>query len=45
MKHVQAGLSARDVRESSFLHCGALVRLMQASLCAGNPDKSSEEVR
>ena len=40
MKHVQAGLSARDVRESSF----ATVEVMQASLCAGNPDKSSEEV-
>ena len=35
MKHVEASLSARDDRESSFNHCGGRVRLVQASLCAG----------
>ena len=35
MKHVQACLSAREDRKSSFHHCGGSVRLMQASLCAG----------
>ena len=44
MKHVQTCLSARDVLEGSFHNCGGLVRLIQASLCARNPDKTSEEV-
>ena len=44
MKHVQACLSAREDRESSFHNCGGLVRLIQDSLCARNPDKTSEEV-
>ena len=29
MKHVQACLSAREGRESSFHHCGSPVRLVQ----------------
>ena len=33
--HVDAGLSYRDDRESSFHSCGGLVRLMQAYLYAG----------
>ena len=40
MRLVQACLSARDVRESSFHHCGGPVRLVQACLCAGNPDQA-----
>ena len=36
MKHVQAGFSAREDRESSFHRCGGPVRLVQAGLCAGN---------
>ena len=44
MKHVQTSLNGRNVRESSFHNCGGLVRLIQASLCARNPDKTSEEV-
>ena len=43
MKQVQASLSARGDRESSFHRCGRPVRLMQDCLCAGSPDKSSEE--
>ena len=35
VKHVQAYLSARDDRESSFHRCGGPVRLVQACLCAG----------
>ena len=35
MKHVQAYLSAREDRESSFDHCGSTVRLVQACLCEG----------
>ena len=31
MKHVEAGLSAREDRESNY---GSLVKLMQACLCA-----------
>ena len=45
MKQVQACLSARENRKS---RCGRPVRLMQACLCAGSPDKAvftSEEVR
>ena len=34
MKHVQASLSGRQNRESSFHHCGGPVRLVQACLCA-----------
>ena len=34
MKHVEACLSARDVRERSFHRCGDPVRLVQACLCA-----------
>ena len=33
MKHVQACLSARGDRKSSFHHCGGPVRLVQACLC------------
>ena len=35
MKHVQACLSAREDRESIFLHCGGPIRLVQACLFAG----------
>ena len=35
MKHVQACLSAREDRESSFHHCEGPVRFMQACLIAG----------
>ena len=35
MKHLQACLSAREDRESSFHRCGGPVRLVQAFLCAG----------
>ena len=35
MKHVQACLSVRKELESSFNHCGGLVRLVQDCLCAG----------
>ena len=35
MKQVQACLSAKDDRESSFHHCGCPVRLVQARLNAG----------
>ena len=35
MKLVEACLSAREVGESSFHHCGGTVRLVQACLCAG----------
>ena len=35
MKLVHACLNAREDRESSFLHCGSTVRLVQAYLCAG----------
>ena len=38
MKHVQACFSAREDRESSFLPCWVPVRLVQAWLCAGQPD-------
>ena len=35
MKYLQACLSARENRESSFHLCGGPVRLVQACLCAG----------
>ena len=35
MKHVQACLSAKENRESSFHHCGGFVNLVQDSLCEG----------
>ena len=35
MKHVQACLSGREDRESSFDSCGSTVRLVQACICAG----------
>ena len=38
MKHVKSCLSAREIRDSSFHRCGGRVRLVQACLCAGNPD-------
>ena len=41
MKHVQACLSAREDRESSFHHCGGSVRLVQTRLCAGKTWQSS----
>ena len=34
MKHMDALLSARHDRESSFPHCDGPVRLVQACLCA-----------
>ena len=34
MKHVQSCLSARKDPESSFHHCGSLVKLVQACVCA-----------
>ena len=33
MKHLQACLSAREDRKSSFDRCGGHVRLVQACLC------------
>ena len=47
MKHVQACLSVRDGRESSFHRCSGRVSLVQACLCGGNPVKAvltSEEM-
>ena len=47
MKHVEACLSSRDDRESSFQRCGGRDSLVQACLCAGNPCKAvltSEEM-
>ena len=35
MKHVEACLSAREDRESSFHHGGGAVSLVQACLCVG----------
>ena len=35
MKYVEACLSAREDRQSSFHRCGCLVRLVQACLCEG----------
>ena len=35
MKHVEACLSAREDRESSFHHGGGTLRLVQACLCVG----------
>ena len=40
MKHVQACLSDREDRESSFLPCCVPVRLVEAWLCAGQPDNA-----
>ena len=40
MKHVQAGLSARDDRESSFYQCGGPVSLVHACICEGNPNNA-----
>ena len=34
MKYLQACLSAREDRESSFHRCGGHVRMVQACLCA-----------
>ena len=48
MKHVQVFLVTREDRESSFHRCGGPVRLGQACLRAGNPNKAvltSEEVQ
>ena len=48
VKHLEASVSARAYRQSSFHRCGGPVSLMQASLYAGSPDKAvftSEEVR
>ena len=36
VKHVQACLSPREDRESSFHRCGSPVRVVRACLCAGN---------
>ena len=47
MKHVEACLSSRDDRESSFHRCGGSESLVQACLCAGYPCKAvltSEEM-
>ena len=35
MKHVEAGLSAREDRESILLHRGGPMILVQVCLCAG----------
>ena len=40
MKHVEACLSSRDDRESSFHRCGNRESLVQARLCLGNPCKA-----
>ena len=47
MKHVEASLSCRDDRESSFHRCEGRQSLVQACLCAGDPCKAvlnSEEM-
>ena len=36
MKHVQACLSARKDGESSFLHCGGPLQMVQTCSCVGN---------
>ena len=36
MKRVEACLSAREDRESTFHLCGSTVKVVQACLCAGN---------
>ena len=36
MKHVEASLSGREDRKSSFGRCGSPVSLVQACLCGGN---------
>ena len=40
MKHVEACLSSRDDRESSFQRCKCRESLVQACLCGGNPCKA-----
>ena len=40
MKYVQACLSVRDDRQSSFHHCGGPVWPVQAYLCAEHPDNA-----
>ena len=40
MKHVEAYLSSRDDRESSFHRCGGRESIVLAGLCAGNPCKA-----
>ena len=48
MKHVEARLSSRDERESSFHLCGGHESLVQACLSTGNPCKvvlTSEEMQ
>ena len=48
MNHVEACLSSREDRESSFHGCGGTVRLEKACLCAGKLQKSvltSEDVQ
>ena len=40
MKHVEACLSARKDGESSFHHCGGLVKLVQACLNARKIEKA-----
>ena len=35
MKPVEGGLSVKKDPESSFHHCGSLVKLVQACVCAG----------
>ena len=47
MMHVEACLSPRDDRESSFYRCGGCESLLQTCLCAGNHCKAvltSEEM-
>ena len=46
MKLVQACLSTRKELESTFHHCGGLVKLVQACVCAGIDQAilTSEEV-
>ena len=35
VKHVQSCLSARKGRESSFQHCGGLMKLVSTCVCTG----------
>ena len=44
MKNMQASLSARNVGESSFYHCGSPVKLVKACLCVGSTVFTTEEV-
>ena len=45
MKNVEACLSAREDRESSFHHCRGTVRLVEGCLCAGKTWQSRFNLR